>query len=239
MRTVRPSRVRGSEWGPVALTVFKTGSLPASRGGWVRLPGASASPPSPAPAVSTMYTCPSHERLDNPADADDRHRRRSTRIAPAGDLHRSPMIPGLPPRHHAWPVDSRHSSCLRLRASHYSRGPRLEHGGIGGGSPATMRSARRGPVDRATCSPSPPCSWWRLRTYGVVYCCVRAWEGCRAVIDPSRPEVAPSGCPRQTYHALAGSIRTGGQGPQGLLARSRAVGRGPRRAGHIERTRNR
>jgi hypothetical protein len=32
----------GSEWGPVAPPVFKTGLLPALREGWVRLPGASA-----------------------------------------------------------------------------------------------------------------------------------------------------------------------------------------------------
>ena len=32
----------GSERGPVALPVFKTGRPPLTRGGWVRLPGASA-----------------------------------------------------------------------------------------------------------------------------------------------------------------------------------------------------
>src|SRR5438093_1092292 len=33
---------RGSEWGPVALPVFKIGRSSLTRGGWVRLPGASA-----------------------------------------------------------------------------------------------------------------------------------------------------------------------------------------------------
>jgi len=33
----------GSERGPVALPVFKIGRSPLTRGGWVRLPGASAS----------------------------------------------------------------------------------------------------------------------------------------------------------------------------------------------------
>ena len=32
----------GSERGPVALPVFKIGRSPLTRGGWVRLPGASA-----------------------------------------------------------------------------------------------------------------------------------------------------------------------------------------------------
>src|SRR5256885_12120365 len=37
----------GSERGPVALPVFKIGRSPFARGGWVRLPGASASLRSP------------------------------------------------------------------------------------------------------------------------------------------------------------------------------------------------
>ena len=36
------NRDRGSERGPVALPVFKIGRSPFARGGWVRLPGASA-----------------------------------------------------------------------------------------------------------------------------------------------------------------------------------------------------
>src|SRR5437763_11909741 len=37
-------RDSGSERGPVALPVFKIGRAPRTRGGWVRLPGASAIP---------------------------------------------------------------------------------------------------------------------------------------------------------------------------------------------------
>src|SRR5205823_4910325 len=64
----------GSEWGPVVLPVFKIGRSPLTRGGWVRLPGASASLRSPdaslrllrsvrlQPDVNNAITCSVFER---------------------------------------------------------------------------------------------------------------------------------------------------------------------------------
>ena len=42
VRPLQSSHLIGSERGPVALPVFKIGCSPLARGGWVRLPGASA-----------------------------------------------------------------------------------------------------------------------------------------------------------------------------------------------------
>ena len=47
----------GSERGPVALPVFKIGRSPQSRGGWVRLPGASAILRSPSASFGWQATC--------------------------------------------------------------------------------------------------------------------------------------------------------------------------------------